>query len=636
MEHANIDVIQGSLEEGVQTGKIEHKGGSGKRKILAQIMREMMAIDPERALVVAKSWVDDVKHMARRTEETDHKTLEEYLPYRSMDVGYSLWHGLVTYGCAITIPDEELELSKQYLIPALYMASLTNDMFSYEKEKNDKNVQNAVVVLMREHGCSEAEAKERCKKRIRLETAKYVQNMKDVNARTDVSDELKRYIGVIQYTLSGNLAWSTHCPRYHKDSKWSELQYLRAEHGIAKYPATYQLDEAALNRLKAVSDGAAEKKSRIMNRKRKMNGHSVNGTNGVNGHKKQKRQEDAVSALVLEDVVNLALDLHQPDLNDTVVLQPYRYLTSLPSKGFRDQAIEALNQWFQVPNSTTKQIKEIIKMLHSASLMLDDLEDSSPLRRGKPSTHSVYGDAQTINSATYQYTTATSLAAELPNQPTCSRIFNQEVRNLFVGQSYDLYWTHSAVCPSVSEYFKMVDLKTGSLFRLLTRFMVAESPLLNDKNIIGGTGTPDSGSSKSLSGTELDGFSVLLGRFFQIRDDYQNLASADYAKQKGFAEDLDEGKYSFTLIHCVQAAAEDPEDELHLRAFLIKRRAEGKLDYEAKKEVLDLMERTGSLVQTRKVLAELHIELERELYSLEDKFGEENFSMRIMLDMLKV
>lgn len=80
--------MEDALDQGGQTGKIDLRGASGKRKIAAQILREMMAIDPERAMVVAKSWAAGVQHSSRRQEDTDFKTLEQYIPYRSLDVGY--------------------------------------------------------------------------------------------------------------------------------------------------------------------------------------------------------------------------------------------------------------------------------------------------------------------------------------------------------------------------------------------------------------------------------------------------------------------------------------------------------------------------------------------------------------------
>lgn len=213
------------------------------------------------------------------------------------------------------------------------------------------------------------------------------------------------------------------------------------------------------------------------------------------------------------------------------------------------------------------------------------------------------------------------MVAELSN-PSCFRIFIEEMQQLYVGQSYDLYWTHNALCPSVSDYLTMVDKKTGGLFRMLTRLMVAERP-----------------ASVKMSETDLDLLSCLIGRFFQIRDDYQNLASADYSKQKGFAEDLDEGKYSFTLIHCIQTLESDPKlagEAMQLRSLLMKRRSEGKLSLEVKRELLATMRKTKSLDSTLGILRELHGELTKEVGNLEGKFGQEKFSLQMLLEMLQV
>lgn len=251
---------------------------------------------------------------------------------------------------------------------------------------------------------------------------------------------------------------------------------------------------------------------------------------------------------------------------------------------------------------------------------LDDLEDGSPLRRGKPSTHNVYGEAQTINSATYQYTLATVAAASLG--PACLSIFVEDVNDLYIGQSHDLYWTHNVLTPSIADYFKMVDMKTGGLFRMLTRLML-ELSAVKDASAV----------------AQLDRFGRLIGRYFQLRDDYQNLQSADYAKQKGFAEDLDEGKYSFMLIHCIQALEADPRlagDRMQLRSLLLKRRVEGKLSLEAKKEILATMKKTRSLEYSLVVLRKLHEELSRAVSGLDKHFGQENLELRLMLELLKV
>lgn len=84
------------------------------------------------------------------------------------------------------------------------------------------------------------------------------------------------------------------------------------------------------------------------------------------------------------------------------------------------------------------------------------MQDGSPLRRGSPSAHVVFGAAQTINSATFQYVQSVAELRQLTN-PSCLDIFIDETRNLFAGQASDLSWTRDMQCPSVAQYLQMVD-----------------------------------------------------------------------------------------------------------------------------------------------------------------------------------
>jgi ophiobolin F synthase len=310
---ASLEEVKSALDQG-QGGKTENRGSDGKRKIVTQIIREMMAIDPAGAMNVAKSWSSGVGHSDRRKEDTEWKSLEEYIPYRALDVGYMLWHGLVCFGCAITVPKEEDEEAQRLIMPALIQASLLNDIFSFEKEKDDANVQNAVLIVMNENGCGEKEAQEILKDRVRLECTNYVRNVRETQARTDVSDELKRYLDVMQYTLSGNAAWSPICPRYNGPTKYNELQMLRGKHGLAKYPGRYKL-EAKTNG--ATNNGSGNKRKRDGADE----GPKRNGKNGV-----RKPAPPVISATLPTDVMQLAVNCNLPDLNDIVcpACHPFR------------------------------------------------------------------------------------------------------------------------------------------------------------------------------------------------------------------------------------------------------------------------------------------------------------------------
>ncbi|KAK8725346.1 hypothetical protein OTU49_010822 [Cherax quadricarinatus] len=88
---------------------------------------------------------------------------------------------------------------------------------------------------------------------------------------------------------------------------------------------------------------------------------------------------------------------------DQILLQPFTYVLQVPGKMIRGKLAQAFNYWMRIPEDKLMAISEVIHMLHNASLLIDDIEDSSVLRRGIPVAHSIYGVASTINSANYVY-----------------------------------------------------------------------------------------------------------------------------------------------------------------------------------------------------------------------------------------
>lgn len=107
-------------------------------------------------------------------------------------------------------------------------------------------------------------------------------------------------------------------------------------------------------------------------------------------------------------------------------------------------------------------------------LRVDDVEDSSILRRGIPVAHSIFGTAQTINSANYVYFGALQELLKLCN-PRAIQIYTDELCNLHRGQGMDLFWRDTLTCPTEEDYLEMVGNKTGGLFRLAVKLMQAES-----------------------------------------------------------------------------------------------------------------------------------------------------------------
>lgn len=159
---------------------------------------------------------------------------------------------------------------------------------------------------------------------------------------------------------------------------------------------------------------------------------------------------------------------------EKILSGPYDYLFAHPGKDIRAQLIAAFNEWLSVPAESLEIITKVVGMLHTSSLLIDDVEDSSVLRRGLPVAHSIFGTAQTINSANYVYFCALQELGKL-NNPKAINIYTEELLNLHRGQGMDLFWRDTLTCPSEDDYLEMVGNKTGGLFRLAVKLMQAES-----------------------------------------------------------------------------------------------------------------------------------------------------------------
>lgn len=101
----------------------------------------------------------------------------------------------------------------------------------------------------------------------------------------------------------------------------------------------------------------------------------------------------------------------------------------------------------------------------------------------------------------------------------------------------------------------------------------------------------------------------LIGIIFQIRDDYLNLQSDTYTTNKGYCEDLSEGKFSFPVVHAIRA------DTSNRQILNILR--ERPTDHETKAYAVKYMdEKTRTFEYTRKVLDRLMLDARGEVERL--------------------
>ena len=612
---------------GHQSSKLRSVVGS--KQIQSKMMLEMLSVDPECANVAIDAWKVMVDTTAKRDKTIPFANMEEYIDYRIVDTGAPFVDKIMLFGMGMTLGQDELAQVAPIARPCYAALGLANDYFSFDVEyevfrnSSAKTMTNAAWLFMYWDGVNVTEAKEL----VRVTTWKYERQFEQLRKESEgtLPPKLRKYLLGLAYQVSGNVIWSLDNPRYHPDRQIYEHDMIDWEHSLG---CSLKTQGASSN----PQDGALETSDKgaswafpgilVSNDHPR---HSTmescteslaGGSTSWSDDSSRRSSQTSVSSAASKNEENTAEEGRDRSTvcnqGEELVKAPFDYISSLPAKGARDAFIYALTVWLPVPEDDVDHIKETIRMLHNASLMLDDIEDGSQLRRGKPATHTIFGIAHTINSAGYLVLEALKQTQMLAD-PQCMTIVIDQVRDLYIGQTFDVYWTRSGHCPSEKEYLEMVDKKTGGLFQLPARLLQC---LSNNGN-----------------GTHIERMICLFGRFFQIRDDYQNLADPDYSRQKGFCEDLDEGKYSFPLIHTLNG--EGTSDRLQLEALLQSRRDNGGLPREAKELVLHHLREAGSMEYTRRLLEDLQCQIDEELARLERVMGGENWILRLLMSKLK-
>uniref|UniRef100_A0A336LC35 CSON008509 protein n=1 Tax=Culicoides sonorensis TaxID=179676 RepID=A0A336LC35_CULSO len=285
------------------------------------------------------------------------------------------------------------------------------------------------------------------------------------------------------------------------------------------------------------------------------------------------------------DILEKCRDKSSQKEQDEILLLPFVYIQQIPGKQIRKQLALAFNHWLKIPIEKLQAISEIVQMLHNSSLLIDDIEDNSILRRGIPVAHSIYGVASTISAANYVLFLALEKVLHLGHSEA-TKVYNEQILELHRGQGMEIYWRDNFQCPSEAEYKLMTIRKTGGLFMLAIRLIQLFSE--NKKDF-----------------TRL---TAILGLYFQIRDDYCNLSLKEYSENKSFCEDLTEGKFSFPIIHAIKNEGAD-----HQVLHILRQRTR---DVEVKRYCIGLLEKLGSFKYTREVLDELDKQARKEVQLL--------------------
>lgn len=189
----------------------------------------------------------------------------------------------------------------------------------------------------------------------------------------------------------------------------------------------------------------------------------------------------------------------------------------------------------------------IVEVIHNGTLAIDDIEDDSKTRRGKPCMHIKHGIDYAINAGNLMYYLPTHIIkkSKLSNikKLKAYEIINQEMIKLHFGQGLDIRW-HNQKNAKITEksYLTMCAYKTGCLIRMAAKLgaLLANA---NDTKV-----------------TKMGKIAEKIGIAFQIQDDILNIS--DNKLGKDFGDDIHEGKKTLMIIHTLNNATKKDKDEL--------------------------------------------------------------------------
>ncbi|KAL4883150.1 isoprenoid synthase domain-containing protein [Aspergillus karnatakaensis] len=657
-------------------------------KLMVKVVREMLDMDREGGLMMIDGWKSHLDGQSKSTH--NDMSFEQYRIHRLKELAAEWAVGLGCWASNVHITPEEKKSVDDFIVAGLIGAEFMNDYYSFDKEfaehqRTDSlyRMQNGVALLMREYGYPEHEAREIVRQQLWNAEKAIMEGYHEWEKREGSGPralEIRRYIAIVVFIISGATYWHSHSPRYHRADISStpeeratlvgkchrELRILEGyppPNGFADLtkPLTILGDASTTlngevstadnghnsDTPNGVTNGDSNKTEEDQpngitgHQNVKINGEGLanggstingaaltNGTTTTNGQAQTNGEAQTngigkVNGIKVNGEANTngngvnhgghgSLSTYSGDFRKApahVCEAPYVYINSLQGKNMRNRFIDMLNSWLPVQQESLQTIKNVIQMLHNSSLMLDDIEDTSILRRGHPATHCLYGTSQTINSANFAYVKVVQETLKLQNRESINAL-TDELNNLHCGQSLDLYWRFHHQCPSIDDYIMMVDNKTGGLFRMILRLMEAESP------------APSTASLTSLL--------TLTGRYYQIRDDYLSLTSAEYTTKKGFCEDFDEGKFSLPLIYVLQNT---PYPERITAAIFHRPAGERTVSQEVKTMILNEMDAVGTFDYVRRVLKHLHTELMTLLDEVEAAHGTNPAARLLMLGL---
>jgi len=238
------------------------------------------------------------------------------------------------------------------------------------------------------------------------------------------------------------------------------------------------------------------------------------------------------------------------------------------------------------------RLATVVELIHTATLVHDDVIDEADTRRGRPSTNSRWGNHLSVLAGDWLYMQAFNIALAERNFKVLD-LFLALTQAMVEGELLQLTWQRRIDVPE-DVYFELAYRKTAYMFSVCLRL-----------------GTLLAGKSEEEE-SQLGAYGHNLGMSFQLIDDVLDFTSSEEVLDKPIGNDLREGKVTLPLIYLLQRCTR--EEASKVMSVL----EEGGFNSHRFSKILDLIDRYETLQATREKAQEFAQKAKRCLETFPD------------------
>ena len=250
-----------------------------------------------------------------------------------------------------------------------------------------------------------------------------------------------------------------------------------------------------------------------------------------------------VFELLREDLVAIEQELGRDAASSvSTITEIAEYLREGGGKRIRPSLLLLAAHLLDYSGPSAIRLGAVVEMVHTATLVHDDIIDGASIRRGRPSPNTTWGNEKCVLAGDWLYMQAFKVALEEKNLRVLDLLISL-TQQMVEGELLQIQKLGKAV--SEAEYYDLIFRKTACLFSASMRL-----------------GAVLAGATEAQE-EKLAAYGRAVGLSFQIVDDVLDLTATEEVLGKPVASDLREGKTTLAVIHAIRSrhrarAADDP------------------------------------------------------------------------------